>query len=145
MITREPIFAALWALAAEAENFATASRRLRHWSDVGPAEQPALFMSEKGSIAEQRPPRGTPAVWKLFADLYLYAHSSDPYLPPASILNPLLDAIEAALMPSPANGIQDLGLPSMVKHAYIAGRIETDEGVLGDQAIAIVPIEILAV
>jgi len=31
----------------------------------------------------------------------------------------------------------------MVQHAYIAGKVETDEGVLGDQAIAIVPVEIL--
>jgi hypothetical protein len=101
-------------------------------------------MSEKGSIAEQRPPRGTPPIWKLYADLFIYAHSADPYLPPAAILNPLLDAIEAALAPSPATGIQDLGLPAMVSHAYIAGRIETDEGVLGDQAIAVIPVEILA-
>jgi len=32
-----------------------------------------------------------------------------------------------------------------VQHAYIAGKIETDAGVLGDQAIAIVPVEILCV
>jgi hypothetical protein len=64
---------------------------------------------------------------------------------PATILNPLLDALEAALAPSPATGIQNLGLPAMVQHPYIAGKIETDEGVLGDQAIAIVPVEILCV
>jgi hypothetical protein len=145
MINREAIYAALWALAAAAANFATASRRLRHWSDVSPAEQPALFMCETGSVAEQRPPRGSPPVWKLYADLFLYAHSADPYLAPAAILNPLLDAVEAALAPAPVTGIQDLGLPTIVQHAYIAGKIETEEGVLGDQAIAVVPVEILAV
>jgi hypothetical protein len=31
----------------------------------------------------------------------------------------------------------------MVQHAYIAGKIETDEGVFGDQAVAIIPVEIL--
>ena len=31
----------------------------------------------------------------------------------------------------------------MVQHAYIAGKIDTEEGVLGDQAIAIIPVEIL--
>jgi hypothetical protein len=30
-----------------------------------------------------------------------------------------------------------------VKHCWISGAIETDEGVLGGQAVAIVPIEIL--
>jgi hypothetical protein len=144
MIIREAIYAALWSLAAQAATFATASRRLRHWSDVSPAEQPALFMSEKGAVAKV-PALGAPVVYTLYADLYLYAHSADPYLAPATILNPLLDAVEAAIAPSPVTGIQNLGLPAMVQHAYIAGRIETDEGVLGDQTIAIVPVEILAV
>jgi hypothetical protein len=143
MIQREPIYAALWALASGSAGYATASRRLRHWSDVNPAEQPALFMSEKGARAESKA-RATPIVYTLFADFYIYAFSSDPYAAPASILNPLIDALEAALAPDPATNLQQLGLPLMVRHCYIAGRIETDEGVLGDQAVAIVPVEILA-
>jgi hypothetical protein len=144
VIVRESIYAALWALGAGATSFASANRRLRHWADVAPAEQPALFMSEKGGHAVTKA-LGAPIVWTLYADFYVYVHSSDPYLAPAMVLNPLLDALEAALAPSPATGIQNLGLPAMVQHAYIAGKIETDEGVLGDQAIAIVPIEILCV
>jgi hypothetical protein len=103
-----------------------------------------LFLSQKSETAAN-PVLGAPTVWTLTADLYLYAHSSDPYRAPATILNPLLDSVVAALAPSPATGIQDLGSPSMVQHAYIAGKIETDEGVLGDQAVAIVPIEILCI
>jgi hypothetical protein len=144
MIAREPVYAALWARASQAAAFATANRRLRHWADVGPAEQPALFMSEKGSVAKVKA-LGAPVLWTLYADLYIYAHSSDPYSAPAIILNPLLDAVESALAPVAATGIQDLGLPAVVQHAYISGKIETDEGVLGDQAIAIVPVEILCV
>jgi hypothetical protein len=144
MITREPIYCALWELAAGSASFATAERRLRHWSDVGPAEQPALFMSEKGSVAKVKA-LGAPVIWTLYADFYIYVHSSDPHEAPAILLNPLLDALEAALAPQPATGIQNLGLPAMVQHAYISGKIETDEGTLGDQAIAIVPVEILCV
>jgi hypothetical protein len=144
MIARETIYAALWKLGASAANFASANRRLRHWADVAPAEQPALFMSEKGGRATVKA-LGAPIVWTLYADFYVYVHSSDPYLAPATVLNPLLDALEAALAPPPTTGVQDLGLPTMVGHAYIAGRVETDEGVLGNQAIAIVPIEILCV
>jgi hypothetical protein len=144
MIAREPIYRALWELATGSASFATAQRRLRHWADVSPAEQPALFMSEKGSVAKVKA-LGAPVVWTLYADIYVYAHSSDPYRAPAEILNPLLDAVEAALAPAPATGIQNLGMPAQVQHAYIAGKIETDEGTLGDQAIAIVPVEILAV
>ena len=111
---------------------------------MAPIEQPALFMSEKGGHAVIRA-LGAPTAWTLYADFYIYVHSSDPYAAPATILNPLLDALERALAPSPATGIQNLGLPLMVQHAYISGKIETDEGVLGDQAIAIVPVEILCV
>jgi hypothetical protein len=142
MIIRESIYAALWELAAGAASFASANRRLRHWADVAPAEQPALFMSEKGGSAVMKA-LGAPIVWTLYADFYVYVYSSDLYLAPATLLNPLLDALEAALAPLPATGIQNLGLPAMVQHAYIAGKVETDEGVLGDQAIAIVPVEVL--
>jgi hypothetical protein len=144
MIIREAIYAALWTLGSGAASFASANRRLRHWADAAPTEQPALFMSEKGGRATVKV-LGAPIVWTLYADFYIYVHSSDPYLAPATILNPLLDALETALAPLPATGIQNLGLPEMVQHAYIAGKIETDEGVLGDQAIAIVPVEILCV
>ncbi len=144
MIIREAIYAALWTLGSGAGSFASANRRLRHWADVAPAEQPALFMSEKGGHAQVKK-LGAPIVWTLFADFYIYVHSSDPYAAPATIINPLLDALERALAPSAATGLQNLGLPQMVQHAYIAGKIETDEGVLGDQAIAIVPVEILCV
>ena len=101
-------------------------------------------MSEKGGHAATKS-LGSPIVWTLYAEFYIYAHSSDPYLAPGTILNPLLDALEAALAPSPTTGIQNLGLPDMVQHAYIAGKVETDQGVLGDQAIAIVPVEILCI
>ena len=142
MISREPIYAALFDLAASAAGFATAESRLRHWSDVAPAEQPALFMAQKSETAAIKA-LGAPTVWTLHVELYLYAHSSDPYVSPASVLNPLVDAVEAALAPPVTTGLQHLGLPSMVQHAYIAGKVETAEGVLGDQAIAIIPVEIL--
>ena len=144
MINREPIYAALFGLLESAADFAVIGRRLRHWSDVAPAEQPALFMAQRSELASVGT-LGAPTMWTLSVDLYLYAHSSDPYLAPATVLNPLLDAVEAALAPSAVTGLQDLGLPAIVQHAYIRGKVETDEGVLGDQAVAIVPVEILCI
>jgi hypothetical protein len=138
-MTREPIYAALFALAAGAASFATVSRRLRHWSDVGAAEQPALFMTQKSENAEERRP--LPVKWRASVDLYLYAQAPDELTPPATILNPLLDSVEAALAPDPVGHVQTLG--GLVSHCWIAGRVQTDEGVLGGQAVAIVPIEIL--
>ncbi len=142
MISREPIYAALFAKVAAAAGFVTTGRRLRHWSGLAPAEQPGLFMRQKTEIAAV-PMLGAPTVWTLVVDLYLYAHASNPYVAPATILNPLIDAVEAALAPPAATGMQDLGLPAMVQHAYIAGKVETDEGALRDQAVAIIPVEIL--
>ena len=138
-MNREPIYAALFALVQSAAPFVTASRRLRHWSDVGAAEQPALFMIQKSETAEERRP--LPVKWRAAVALYLYAQAPDELTPPASVLNPLLDAVETALAPDPASHVQTLG--GLVSHCWIAGRIQTDEGVLGGQAVAIVPVEIL--
>jgi hypothetical protein len=136
---REPIYAALFTLVAGAASFVTISRRLRHWSDIGAAEQPALFMIQKSENAEERRP--LPVKWRASVDLYLYAQAPDELTSPATVLNPLLDAVEAALAPDPVGHVQTLG--GLVSHCWIAGRIQTDEGVLGGQAVAIVPVEIL--
>ena len=143
-MNREPIYAALFALVSGAAGFATASRRLRHWSAVEAAEQPALFQVQKRETAQQA--EGTPTLWRAALDLYVYCQAPDDTTAPTVVLNPLLDAIEAALSPQGADavaGVQTLG--GLVKHCWIAGAIETDEGTLGGQAVAIVPIEILAV
>jgi hypothetical protein len=138
-MTREPIYAALFALIQSAAPFVTTSRRLRHWSDVGAAEQPALFMIQKSETAEERRP--LPIKWRARVDLYIYAQASGELTAPAAVLNPLLDAIETVLAPDPVSHVQTLG--GLVQHCWIAGRIETDEGVLGGQTVAIVPIELL--
>ena len=142
MIAREAIYAALFAKASNAARFVTKGRRLRHWSEMTPAEQPALFMRQKSEVATA-PVAGAPTVWKLSVELYVYAHAGDPYVAPATVLNPLIDAVEAALAPPAATGMQNLGVPAMVQHACIAGKIELTEGVLRDQAVAVIPIEIL--
>ena len=103
------------------------------------ANQPALFLVQKGEeivTASRRPARRT-----LSAEIYLYARAEDPAVAPATLLNPLLDAVEACFAPDPVTGNQTLG--GLVAHAWIEGKVETDEGVLGEQAVAIVPVTIL--
>jgi len=140
-MTREPIYAALFALVAAIPGIATASRRLSHWTEVAPAAQPALFQVQKAETIERR--TGLPPKHTLRLDLYLYANTAnDPAVAPAQILNPLIDAIEALLLPGDPLGLpQTLG--GLVTHAWIDGTTETDEGVLGAQAVAIVPVAIL--
>lgn len=138
---REQIYAALYARISAVQGFKTTSRRLRHWSDVAPSEQPALFMTQRGESATTVP--GQPTVWGLGADFYLYAHTGDKDTPPGAILNPLLDDVVSALAPDPITGKQTLG--GLVQHAWIEGQIETDEGVLGEQGVAIIPVRIKAI
>jgi hypothetical protein len=141
-MNREPIYEALFALLAAAAPFQTASRRLRHWSNVEAAEQPALFQVQKRETAKEA--EGAPAQWRAEIDVYVYCQAPDDETPPTSVLNPLIDAIELALQPSGADmtlGVQTLG--GLARHCWISGAIETDEGALGGQAVAIVPIEIL--
>ena len=142
MISREPIYGALFKRVAGTAQFVTVGRKLRHWSELTAAEQPALFMRQKLEVATVAV-IGAPTVWKLIMELYVYAHASDPYVAPATVLNPLIDAVQFALAPPPVTGMQDLGVPEMVQHAYIAGKVEITEGVLRDQAVAIIPVEIL--
>ncbi len=158
MIIREPIYGALWntvstAVAANTNlsvPFFTIQRRLRHWSQVPPSEQPAIFMSETGGYAGHM--GGTridyvtnaPVVWTLFADFYVYFYETNELVAPGIDLNPLIDAVELALKPD-WTGFLDLGIPDQVRHARLQGKLQTDEGTLGQQAIAIIPIEIFCV
>jgi hypothetical protein len=138
-MTRETVYAALFDKVKNLSGLKTSSRRLIHWGDVAPASQPALFMVQKNETGEQR--RGLPTKWHLAVDFYLYSHSGGtPSSTPSQIQNPLIDAIETALAPD-STGFQTLG--GLVSHAWISGPIETDQGFLGDQAVAIIPVDIL--
>lgn len=139
-MNREAIYSALFAKLSAIPGLKTKSRRLKHWSDVDKSAQPALFMAQTGETAQTT--TGQPTRWTFKVDVYLYART-DGNLVPGTIINSLLDAICDALKPSPITGRVDLGIQG-VEWCRIDGQIETDEGTLGDQAVAIVPIIILA-
>ena len=142
-MNREALAIALFNLIKTPSALVTTSRRLRHWADVPGEDQPAMFQAQgKESIDTAAQKMGGPNVHRLEFSVYIYTHSTDLTIPSASLLNPILDAIEKALTPTPGTK-QTLG--GLAQHAFISGSIETDEGVLGDQAVAIIPIEILAV
>ncbi|WP_374335584.1 hypothetical protein [Leeia sp.] len=140
-MNREAIYSALFARLTTVPGLVVCSRRLRHWTDVRAAEQPALFMAQGSEQAVPGDPvRGLPTQWTLQVDVYLYART-DGGLAPGTVMNPLLDALEAALKPDNAmQRCQTLG--GLVEHCWIEGELETDEGTLGDQAVCIVPVRI---
>ena len=139
-MTREPIYAALFAALEAIPGLKTSSRILKHWHDTAPEEQPALFMAQVGETPTTR--TGEATRWLLRVDVYVYVRTSGG-LVPGVLLNQLLDGIEAALPLHPVTGKHTLDAPG-VEWARIEGSIETDEGTLGEQAMAIVPIHILA-
>lgn len=119
--------------------FQTSGRRLKMWQDV--SAQPAIFLHEAEEEIEY--PQGIRPVHTLHVETYLYSKAGqNPDIAPATALNNMLEALEAALAPDdPASGRFTLG--GIVFWCRISGQIEKDPGDLDGQAIAMVPIEII--
>jgi len=145
--SRETVYAALFdritVLSPGGQTvFAVVGRNLRHWADVPIEEHPALFQAQTSETVIQQ--KGLPPKHTLNVNLYVYVHTEAQHnreTVPASLLNPLLDAIEDALAPDNDDGT--CTLDGLVSHCWIEGTIETSEGTLGNQEVAIVPVHIL--
>lgn len=141
-VDREAIYEALFAKLSGIEGLKTKSRKLKHWNDVPSSAQPALFMAHKSEHTDpSNPTRGIPPKKTLNVDVYVYVNTSGNQTP-STVLNEYLQKIDDALLPDtpPQTGLCTLG--GLVHHCWIEGATETDEGVLGDQAVAIIPIRI---
>ena len=137
-MTREDIATALLALLTAASAFPTTGRRLVMWNQV--AEQPALFLRNAGEHHDRTASR-MPGRITLDFEVWLYSRGgADPDIAPATALNGLLDAVEAALNPFPLEA-QTLG--GLVTHCWIDGSTDYHPGDLDGQAIAVVPVKVL--
>jgi hypothetical protein len=151
MNARETIMEALCLQLAQASfsapingcnTWATLSRRLKLWSDVASADQPALFVTEHAE-ATAFASESLPGKTTLNVDLFIYISAGqDPQSIPARDLNVALDALDLALAPPPGADRQTLG--GLVYHCRIEGRIVKDPGDLDGQGLALVPIKIFA-
>ena len=142
MINREAIYQALFDLVKDLSGFVTTSRRARLAKDVAAEEQPALFLEEGPGETVQHQGQGLPAKHFLYVDLGFYARlDEDKIVAPGSILNPLIDAIEAALEPDEDEEDQTLG--GLVYYCRISGKVLKNEGLLDGQASVVIPVEIL--
>jgi hypothetical protein len=136
---RETVYAALFSLVSGAAPFATKTRRIKEYSDVDAATQPAILQVELGEKWEAAV--GKPPIVTLNCRLFIYCESSDPTPPVSTQLNALLDAVTGALASTQwQNYRQTLG--GLVSHARISGDVTIMEGLSG-QSEAIVPVEIL--
>lgn len=153
---RETIFAALFArLQANVTGIVTFSRKTTGFDDVPASMQPALFLVKGSETPVQQ--QGFPLLWKLDATVIVFCRNdADPDAAPSIQLNEILTAIETALERQPAEGPNPAGrfpnspggsifgttLGGLCSHCWISSAIEVGEGAIGEQAIAIIPIEI---
>ncbi len=138
-MTREPIIAALFAKLAAIPSLVTVGRVVKHLIDVPAEHQPALFLSPRNQSAIRR--TGLPTKWVISVLVYIYTNRGGQNVIPDIQMNAILDAVETVLAPN--GGVENQTLGGLCEYCRIEGVIETDEGALGDQSVAIVPIDIL--
>lgn len=137
-----------WTRAGDAEDarrFVTVSRRVKIFSDVPAAQQPACFQAEWATGEEQRsnmPYKTTlEANWIIFQCV-----NKDPKGLGVIENNLILGGVRKVLAPKPT----DIGYPDqrntlggLVYHCYISGRIFKDPGDIDGQGMMVVPIKLL--
>lgn len=136
-LNRESIYGALWSRLQGLPGFVTIERRLRHFNDVPDIEQPYLGFAQTGEIPDYEVGRTTQ--WTLNVVLYVYVKDPAGSVPGA-LINPLIDAINAVFAFDNTMG-NSFTLGGLALWARM-GTIETDEGTLGEQAIARIPVTI---
>ena len=141
-MNREAIYGALFKLLETMPSGQTFSRILAHWDDVPATMQPAIYMTCVSQNAEQV--TGFPTKYILDAKVWIYTHRDTAGDIPSVAVNRILDELDSVLRPDPSPTYK-VTLGGLVHHCWIDGEITTDEGTLGNQAVAIVPIRMLVV
>jgi hypothetical protein len=141
-VTREQIMTALLTTLTASGNFPTYGRRNRHPETIAATNTPALILVGHGETYERQSP-SLPARRTLDVDAIIYTDvGQNENAIPDSILNPLLDGLDASLMPdSPGTGRCTLG--GLVYSAMIDGEIVKAPGDVTGKGLAIVPIRVI--
>ena len=132
----EPILAAAWAVASADASWLTKSRNLLHWADVPASGRPALFQSLK-SVSVRPLGRGVTALRELRLTYTIYTAHTGATVAQTTLVNAIA-VLADTFAPLPGFETQRLG--GLAYSAAIDGEIETDEGTLGTDAVAFVPV-----
>lgn len=137
--TRNQIMEALLALLSP--GFTTASRRNRAPDTIAIEDTPALMLVEHSENHVRAAPQA-PAKRTLEVRAIVYNDvGDDADAIPSADINDRLDAIEAALVASPATGKCTLG--GLVESVVIEGEIVKAPGDISGKGLAVVPILIV--
>lgn len=152
--TREAIMTALFSSFDSSTAFKTKTRRWQAWQDDPQAHQPDLPLLVQYEMNEDYiyTGRGIPPIRTMDVSIMLYGKipagqtigTADKTTPGASVLNPLIDAVETALAPDPlADGVQTLG--GLVYDCRIEGTVIKALGDADPSGIcaAIIPLKLL--
>jgi hypothetical protein len=121
--------------------FVSVSRRLEHWDDVTPSDQPALYVIKHSEDVVRRK-ENLPSVTTFKITLMIYIRTGDDQTSvPAETVDTILDAIDTALTPDIMTNRLTLG--GLVSHAFISGEIRIEPGDIDGQGIIIVPVDIM--
>lgn len=156
MPTREQVFSALAALLSDVPGINSVSRRMSMPADFdGSNLLPRLMIWEQNETTIHTgsnqglgiPPKRTWDAWLViyFTNPSVMSPGTNPdsLVPGATIINPILDAIEAALAPNVVTNTQTLG--GLVSHAWIEGPTTVALGDVDTQGFggAVIPVRML--
>lgn len=146
---RELIYDTLLQRFAATGAYKVSSRRLQFVEEMPAENLPAIFQNQRGESPKQTTVAGI-AAWDFDVDLYVYALQPDTNAAATTILNPLLDAITDVFEDDNQYGAQlrvpytdDTGPQELVCDISINGSIHIWEGILGDRAVAVIPVRVL--
>lgn len=121
--------------------FRTVSRIGRIWSNVGPENQPALFLIPNGGTVQQDQAFGI-MKYVLGYDVLVYTRADEgSKTPPQTLFNDCWSAIDTALRGTPSGFPQTLG--GLVTNAWIEGQVLIDTGILDEQCAVKIPIKVI--
>jgi hypothetical protein len=142
MVSRETIITALFEKLAASGEFVTTGRRNRDPESIPTNQTPALLLvehSEKYDVQSRNLP--AKRIINLRAIIYTDVGDDDNAIP-ATIINNMLDGVDAALAPdSPQTGFCTLG--GLAYSVKIDGDVIKAPGDVTGKGLAIVPIQIL--
>jgi hypothetical protein len=149
--TREQVFAALFTQLKTAPGINTYSRRMSDYSAIPPGLLPCLILWEQPEETRYAGRQGLPVnTWEAVI-LIVFQNESKPHngdpttaVPGATIVNPLVDAVRAALAPDDIS-TNNYTVGGLVEWCRVEGKtvIETGDTDADGYGGAVIPLKIL--